>query len=94
MAQGKFFNPPLSQAFRLRREASIDATLNPPVASLKRRVATPLADPRIGRKAREHLQRAEGYTRPVHLSQAENTLTIALSFPHPCGKSCGKVSNL
>ncbi len=92
-ARGRFFNPPVAQAFRLRREASMDATFYPPVASLKRRVATPLADPRIGRKARKHLQRAEGYTRLFHSSQAENTLTIALFFHNACGKSCGKVSN-
>jgi hypothetical protein len=67
--------------------------LKPPVASLKRRVATPLAVPHIGRKARKHLQRGEGYTGRFHLSQAENTLTIALFFHSACGKSCGKVSN-
>jgi hypothetical protein len=67
--------------------------LNPPVASLKWRVATPLADPHIGRKARKHLQRGRGYTRSLHSSQAENTLTIALFFHSACGKGCGKVSN-
>ena len=86
MARRRFFNPLFSSSLSASTQGVNGCNLNPPVASLKWRVATPLADPRIGRKAREHLQRGEGYTRDSDLSQAENTLTIALFSTMPVEK--------
>ncbi len=68
----------------------MDATFFPPAASLKWRVATPLADPHIGRKARKHLQRAEGYTRDRMFESSRKYFNYRLFFPQRLWKKLWK----
>ena len=73
---GKFFSNFPWQAFRLRREASIATSVNPPAVALKRRVTAPLADPLAGRVP----VRAATGMRIIHASQTMSRLSTTKAF--------------